>query len=126
MVTASFYNCHSTGVSNTESFTCNACKVRLTAGCTIEGNITDDHVPICFKRCIRMRYNDDLTAGKTLADMVIGITDKTHCQTLWNKGTKRLTAAAFAVDGICIIFKCIAECIGNDRAKNRTGCTVHG
>ena len=57
--------------------------------------------------------------------MVIGITDKTHCQTLWNKGTKRLTAAAFAVDGICIIFKCIAESIGNDRAKNRTGCTVH-
>ncbi|MNC22967.1 hypothetical protein D3C75_709760 [compost metagenome] len=74
MVAYAFNNDICAGVADGKPFTGNPADISLTAGSTVQRRIPDDDVVLCGEGRLRGRLNDQLAAGKSFADIVIGVT----------------------------------------------------
>ena len=90
------YSCHA-GVSDAEALACHTCDVGLTTGGTVQRHISDDDVFLriigSFLRC----PNDQLTAGKSLAEVVVAVAGQAKGQSLRDKCAEALSACAGAL-----------------------------
>ena len=108
------------GITDTETLSCHTCDVCLTGGRAIKGNVTDDNVfgRIIF-RVLRYLY-DQLTAGKTLAKIIIAVTGQSQGKTLRQECTKALSARAFTIDHDRVLRKSFRMLSRDLCAKQRT------
>ena len=75
MIADSFNNCGCTGVTDTETLACDTADKCFSAGCTIEGNVTDDDVLIFFVFHACRSIDNQFSTGKSFSKVVIGISD---------------------------------------------------
>ena len=81
MVADTFDNGIDAAVANAETFTGNTGNIGFTAGGAVEGNVADNDVFVRIERRFCKGMDDDFTAGKTLADVVVGIAFETQGDT---------------------------------------------
>src|SRR5690606_18083748 len=90
VVTDTFHNGRSSGVSYRKTFACHAVDKEMTGWCAIQCNVTHDTVLITDLRTIGCRVNSKPCARQSLTPMVIDFTFLCNRQSLHAKCPKRL------------------------------------
>ena len=113
MIADTLNNSSSSGISDTETFSCHTIDECLTACRTVQCYVTDNVVLILFEVYSCRWINDQLSAGKSLSEIIVGISHQFECQSLWNKGTKTLSAGSAAFNNESILIECIVVLLCN-------------
>ena len=124
MLAYTFYNCICTGVTYCEALACHTIDKGSSAGGSIKGNISYNNVIFCFVACIFRSFQDQLTAGKAFAKVVIAVACKLQGETLGDKCTKALSAGSCTVDFYSVFRKSLFVISGNLSTKDGSKCTV--
>ena len=120
MITAAFYNCRHTRITNTKALSGNAFNVAFSRCRAIQYDITDNNILARTERYILRRRKNQLAAGQSLSETVIGISFQPNRQSLWNKSTEGLTTASGRLHRHRIVCQPITETSCNFRTQNRT------
>ena len=124
VIAHAFDNCGRSRVTNTETFTSQTVDISFSTGGTVESYVTDDDILILFISNTLWWINDQFSSGKTFSEVVIGISYQFQGQSLWNEGSKALSAGTVTLHGEGIFFQCIVISSCNLRTEDRTKCTV--
>lgn len=90
-----------------------------------EGDVSDDDIVFCAEGGFSRRINDDLAAGKALADVVIRIALQGERQALRDEGAEALSRRADEGEGYGVFGQSfIAVAAGDLAAKDGAGDTV--
>src|SRR5258708_2142425 len=81
-------------VANAESFAGHAADVGLAARRPVEGDIADDDIVLWHEGGLIGRENDDLAAGQTFADIIVGVTLEGEGHAPGHEGAETLAGAA--------------------------------
>src|SRR5690606_13233851 len=90
VVTDTFHDGRSSGVSYRKTFACHAVDKEMTGCCAIQCNVTDDDILMCYQRTVICRVNSKLCARKPLTHIVIGFTFQFKRKSFHAKCPKRL------------------------------------
>ena len=104
---------HRAGVADAEAFPGGAAEVGLAAGGPIEGHVAGDDVVFRGKRTFGVGIEDELTAGKPLAEVVVAVALQLQGQAAGRKGSEGLPGPAAAADPIGILRQRVAETTGD-------------
>ena len=120
VISAAFYNCRGSGIADAEPLSGNAADIRFSACRPIKSHISDDNVLRSLKPAVGRGNNDNLSAGQSLSQVVIGISRQAERQSLRSKRAKRLSAASLAVYHKGIFLQTVPETRGNFRPEDRS------
>src|SRR5205085_4646507 len=81
-------------VADAEPLARDAADVRLAARRAVERHVADDDVVLGAEGGPLRRIGDDLAAGETLAEAVVGIAHERHRDAAWHECTEALTCGA--------------------------------
>ena len=73
VVSDTFNNCRYPRIPDTEAFACDAGNKGASCRGAVKGNVTDDDVFIGLEYGFFRRENGNLTAGKTLSEVVVAV-----------------------------------------------------
>ena len=124
MLTDTLDNGVSTGVSDTETLSCDTVDVRLTARCAVEGNVSDDDVFFRFILSCFRRVDNQFSAREAFSEVIVRIALKFQGQSFWNKCSEALSAGTLALYGVRIRLQRGAEFSGDLGTKNRSHGTI--
>src|SRR5271170_919863 len=88
VIANSFYNSVCTGVSDSKSFSCNSSEIAGTTRSTVQADIANENVLLSLKNCTSRRINDQSTARKAFAHIIVRITFQLQCHAGCKKGYK--------------------------------------
>src|SRR5690606_37304660 len=77
-------------VADTEALAGHAADVGFAARCAVESDVADDDVVHGAEGRFRRWIDNDLAAGKSLADVVVGVAFERQCHALGAKSAKAL------------------------------------
>ena len=124
MITNTFYNCFCARVSDCKTLTCHTIDKSFTTGCSVKCNISYYNILFVFK-CNTLRWiHDQFSAWETFTKIIIAVSYKFQCQTLWNKCTKWLTTCSGTFDHITIFLYAFRISSCNFWSENCSKCTV--
>src|SRR5699024_1775417 len=99
----------SAGIADAEPFSCHSADICLTAGCSVERHISDDDIFFRTVAAVLRRIYHKFSSGKTLAEVIVGISFQAERQSLGNKRAETLAAASFTFDDVGVRCKGILE-----------------
>src|SRR5215471_3612217 len=98
VVANTFHHGRSAGVAHREPFPGNPAEECFSAGCAIEHNVADENVFFRGKTRLLRRVDDEATARKALANVVVGIAFESHGYALGQKCAEALARRARELD----------------------------
>ena len=109
VIAAALNDSDSAGISHAESFARDAVNVRFAAGRAVECDVADDDVLARNERRVGGRLDNELAAGETLAEIVVGVAGELDRESLRDERAEGLSAAALRFDDIGVGREGIAE-----------------
>ena len=120
MLTNPFYHSCCTGVSDAETFSCHTRNISLTGGCSIESHITDDDIALCIIACFLGSFQDQLTTGQTLAEIVVAVSCQVKRKTCGDERAEALSSCSLTLNGNGILSQTVMMGSGDLCTDQRT------
>ena len=105
------------GVADTEPLTGHAPDKGFAGGCAVQGHVADDDIFLGLEFALFRRVDDELAAGKALAEIVVGVALQLQRQALGDKCAEALTRAAGAANLVGILGQTVAVAAGDLRTE---------
>ena len=98
MISASFGDSCRSRIAHGKPFSGDTVKIRLSGNRAVQHGIARNHIAVWLPAELRMRPNDDTSAGQTLADIIVRFTDQIQCNAMSQERTHRLTRRTLQLD----------------------------
>ena len=118
MLSHAFHHRISAGISHSEPFPCDPADKGFAAGGAVEGHISGDHVVTGGILPVPGRIQDQLAAGQSFAEIIVGISFQLKGQPPGDKGSEALSPGALPIDGKGVFRQAVGILSGDLRTQD--------
>ena len=116
----------SPGVAHTEALAGNAADIGFSGRRAVERYVAENNVLTSFKPAPFVGHQDQLAAGQSFAESVIGVACEPDRKASGQECAKRLSSAAFRMDHKSVFLQSTAELFRDLRPEDRAESAVRG
>ena len=126
MVPAALRHQGGAGIADAEALSRYAVEIGFAGRGPEEGDVAHDDITVRLKGAVLVRNDNELAAGKALAEAVVGVAGQADGDALRQKGPEGLAASAAGVDDKGVVRQGIAEVFGHLGAEDGPEGAVRG